>query len=104
MGREPKTMDTVDERFLVYTALLVLCTTIGSFLGPAAAGLLSGSFVVERIFRVPGLGSEFVDAAFNRDYTMIMGTVLFFATMILIFNLLVDIAQAWLDPRLRHEH
>ncbi len=75
-----------------------------AFIGPAAAGLLSGSFVVERIFRVPGLGSEFVDAAFNRDYTMVMGTVLFFATLILLFNLLVDIAQTWLDPRLRHEH
>lgn len=75
-----------------------------AFLGPAAAGLLSGSFVVERIFRIPGLGSEFVDAAFNRDYTMVMGTVLFFATLILLFNLFVDIAQTWLDPRLRHEH
>jgi oligopeptide transport system permease protein len=74
---------------------------VTAFLGPAAAGLLSGSFVVETIFQVPGLGREFVQAAFNRDYTMIMGTVLFFATLILVFNLLVDMAQAWLDPRLR---
>lgn len=74
-----------------------------AFLGPAAAGLLTGSFVVESIFQVPGLGSEFVGAALGRDYTMILGTVLFFALLILLFNLLVDLAQAWLDPRLRHE-
>jgi len=75
-----------------------------SFLGPAAAGLLSGSFVVETIFQIPGLGRFFIQAAFNRDYTMIMGTVLFYAVLILIFNLIVDIMQAWLDPRLRSEY
>ena len=75
-----------------------------SFLGPAAAGLLSGSFVVETIFQIPGLGRFFIQAAFNRDYTMIMGTVLFYAVLILLFNLIVDIAQAWLDPRLRSEY
>jgi oligopeptide transport system permease protein len=73
-----------------------------AFLGPASAGLVAGSFVVENIFRVPGLGTEFVNAALNRDYTMIMGTVLLFAAMIMLFNLLVDVVQAWLDPRLRH--
>jgi oligopeptide transport system permease protein len=72
-----------------------------AFLGPAAAGLLSGSFVVETIFQVPGLGRFFVQAAFNRDYTMILGTVLFYAVLILLFNLVVDVTQAWLDPRLR---
>ena len=74
-----------------------------SFLGPAAAGLLSGSFVVETIFQVPGLGRFFIQAAFNRDYTMILGTVLFYAALILTFNVIVDVAQAWLDPRLRDE-
>jgi oligopeptide transport system permease protein len=73
-----------------------------AFLGPASAAMVTGSFVVEDIFRVPGLGSEFIKAAQNRDYTMIMGTVILFATLIMAFNLLVDIAQAWLDPRLRH--
>ncbi|MFA6243638.1 MAG: ABC transporter permease [Candidatus Hydrogenedentales bacterium] len=73
-----------------------------SFLGPAAAGLLTGSFVVEKIFRIPGLGSQFVEAAFNRDYTMLLGAVLFYAALILVFNLLVDIAQALLDPRVRY--
>jgi oligopeptide transport system permease protein len=74
-----------------------------AFLGPAAAGLLTGSFVVETIFQIPGLGHEFVQSAFNRDYTMILGTVLLYATLILVFNLLVDIVLAWLDPRLRYD-
>jgi oligopeptide transport system permease protein len=73
-----------------------------AFLGPAMAGLLSGSFVVETIFQVPGLGREFVQSAFNRDYTMIMGTVLFYAVLIMLFNMAVDMVQAWMDPRLRH--
>ncbi|MBI1320341.1 MAG: ABC transporter permease subunit [Candidatus Hydrogenedens sp.] len=72
-----------------------------SFLGPAAAALLTGSFVVEKIFQVPGLGSEFVEAALNRDYTMIMGTVLVYALLLMSLNLVADIALAWLDPRLR---
>ncbi|MFP4581393.1 MAG: ABC transporter permease [Candidatus Sumerlaeia bacterium] len=74
-----------------------------AFLGPAAAGLLTGSFVVETIFQIPGLGREFIQAALNRDYTMIMGTVLFFAVLILFFNLVVDLLQAWLDPRIRKQ-
>jgi len=74
-----------------------------AFMGPATAGLLTGSFVVETIFQVPGLGSEFVESAFSRDYTMIMGVVLFYATLILFLNLLVDVVQAWMDPRLRYE-
>jgi oligopeptide transport system permease protein len=74
-----------------------------AFLGPAAAGLLTGSFVVETIFQVPGLGREFVQAAFHRDYTMVLGTTLFFATLILFMNLLADLVQAWLDPRVRYD-
>ena len=72
-----------------------------NFLGPAVAGLISGSFVVETIFQIPGLGRHFVNAAFNRDYTMIMGTVLFYAILIVLFNLVVDIIQAAMNPRLR---
>lgn len=74
-----------------------------AFAGPAFAGLLSGSFVVETIFQIPGLGRFYVQAAFNRDYTMIMGTTVFFATLIIIFNLLSDIAAAWLNPKLRDQ-
>jgi len=73
-----------------------------AFLGPAFAGLLSGSFVVETIFQIPGLGRFFVQAAFNRDYTMIMGSVVFFAFLIVVFNLLSDLVAVWINPRLRH--
>jgi oligopeptide transport system permease protein len=72
-----------------------------TFLGPAFAGLITGSFVIESIFFIPGLGKFFVTAAFNRDYTMVLGTVLFYATLIICLNLLVDVLQAWLDPKAR---
>jgi oligopeptide transport system permease protein len=72
-----------------------------AFLGPAFAGLLAGSFVVETIFQIPGLGRFYVQAAFNRDYTMILGTTVFLSTLIVLFNLLSDIVAAWLNPRLR---
>ncbi len=74
-----------------------------SFLGPAFAGLLAGSFVVETIFQIPGLGRFYVQAAFNRDYTMILGTTAFLATLIVLFNLLSDIVAALLNPRLRYQ-
>ncbi len=74
-----------------------------SFLGPAIAGLVSGSFIVETIFSVPGLGRFFVMSAFNRDYTLVLGTVLFYATLIILLNLVVDIVQVWLNPKLRFE-
>lgn len=74
-----------------------------TFLGPAFAGLISGSFIIESIFFIPGLGRFFVTAAFNRDYTMVIGTVLFYAALIIVMNLLVDIVQAWLNPRTRVE-
>ena len=72
-----------------------------TFLGPAFSGLITGSFVIESIFFIPGLGKFFVTAAFNRDYTMVLGTVLFYATLIIFLNLLVDVLQAWLDPKAR---
>jgi oligopeptide transport system permease protein len=73
--------------------------SVVSYIGPAVAGLITGSFVVEVIFQIPGLGRLFVLAAFNRDYTMIMGTVLFYALMIVILNLVVDVIQILIDPR-----
>ena len=74
-----------------------------SYLGPTVAALLTGSFVVETIFQIPGLGRYFVNAAFNRDYTMILGAVLFYAALIIVFNLLVDIVLVWMNPRLKWE-
>jgi oligopeptide transport system permease protein len=72
-----------------------------TFLGPAIAGLLTGSFAVETIFFIPGLGRFFVIAAFNRDYTMVLGTVMFYAVLIVLLNLVVDVVHLALDPRLR---
>ena len=74
-----------------------------SFLGPATAALLTGSLVVEQIFGLPGVGRYFVQGAVNRDYTLVMGMVVFYAVLIMLLNLLVDLAYGWLDPRIRHE-
>lgn len=74
-----------------------------SFLGPAIAGILTGSFVIETIFQIPGLGREFVNSAFNRDYTLVLGTVILYAGLIVVLNLVVDIVQVWLNPRLKFE-
>ncbi len=74
-----------------------------AFLGPAFAGLLAGSFVVETIFQIPGLGRFYVQAAFNRDYTMILGTTIFLSVLIVLFNLLSDILASWMNPKLRQQ-
>lgn len=74
-----------------------------TFLGPALASILSGAFITEMIFQIPGLGKHFVNAALNRDYTMVLGTVTLFATMIVVANLLVDVVQVLLNPRLRFD-
>jgi oligopeptide transport system permease protein len=74
-----------------------------SFLGPAVAGILTGSFVIETIFQIPGLGREFVTSAFNRDYTLVLGTVILYASLIVFLNLVVDVVQVWLNPKLKFE-
>lgn len=74
-----------------------------SYFGPAMASLLAGSFVVEKIFAIPGLGTFFITSISNRDQTMILGTVLFYSVLIISLNLLADIVLVWLNPRLRFE-
>ena len=74
-----------------------------SYLGPAAAAILTGSVVVERIFTIPGIGSYFVQGALNRDYTLVMGVVILYGVLIILFNFLVDLLYAWLDPRIRYD-
>lgn len=74
-----------------------------TFLGPALAGIISGSFVVETIFQVPGLGQWFVRGALNRDDFLILGLTVLFASLIVVMNLLVDIAQVALNPRLKYD-
>ena len=71
-----------------------------SFLGPAIAGLLAGSFITETIFQINGLGRFYVQAAFNRDYTMIMGTTVFLAALIIFFNFVSDVLIIWMNPKL----
>jgi len=88
-------------RIVFFHALRGALAPVVSFAGPAAAGLLSGSFVVETIYQIPGLGRFYLQAAFNRDYTMILGTTIFFAFLIISFNIIADILLAWLNPRLR---
>ncbi|MFG0314629.1 MAG: ABC transporter permease, partial [Phycisphaerales bacterium] len=71
-----------------------------SFLGPATAGAMTGSFVVEKVFNVPGIGQHFVNAVHNKDLFLIIGVVLVYATMLILFNLLVDVLYRWVDPRI----
>ena len=74
-----------------------------SFLGPATAGVMTGSLVVEQVYGLPGIGRYFVQGAINRDYTLVMGVVILYATLIVVLNILVDLAYGWLDPRIRHD-
>ena len=88
-------------RVVIIHALRAGLTPVIAFLGPAMAGLLAGSFVVETIFGIPGLGRFYVEAAFNRDYTMILGSSIFFSCLIISFNLLSDVIAASINPKLR---
>ena len=72
-----------------------------TYLGPQAAAILTGSFVVESIFAIPGLGRYYVTSIYNRDYTTIMGVTIFYCIILVALNLLVDIAYSWLDPRIK---
>jgi oligopeptide transport system permease protein len=84
-------------------ALRAAILPVVSYLGPAAAQLLTGSVVVETIFGLPGIGRYFVQGALGRDYTLVMGTVIVIALFVIVFNLIVDILYAWLDPRVRYD-
>jgi oligopeptide transport system permease protein len=74
-----------------------------SYMGPATAGLITGSVVIERIFSIPGLGSYFVQGALNRDYTLVMGVVIFYGVLIILLNFIVDLLYAGLNPKIRYE-
>ena len=86
---------------LLLHALKPAMLPIVSYLGPAAAAVITGSVVIEQIFGVPGLGRYFVQGALNRDYTLVMGVVVFYGVLIIAFNFLVDLAYRWLDPRVQ---
>lgn len=74
-----------------------------SYMGPATAGLITGSVIIERIYTIPGLGSYFVQGALNRDYTLVMGVVIFYGVIIIVLNFIVDMLYAWLNPRIRYD-
>jgi oligopeptide transport system permease protein len=74
-----------------------------SYLGPAAAGIITGSIVIEKIFNVPGIGQHFVQGALNRDYTLVMGVVVFYSTLIITFNFLIDLVYLVLDPQVKYK-
>jgi oligopeptide transport system permease protein len=86
---------------LLRHALKPAIIPVVSYLGPATAGLVTGSVVIETIFGLPGLGRYFVTGALNRDYTLVLGIVVFYGALIIFFNFLVDLAYGWLDPRSR---
>jgi oligopeptide transport system permease protein len=72
-----------------------------AYLGPATAGIITGSILIETVFAVPGIGRHFVDAALNRDYPLVMGITLLYGGMLILFNILTDLVRGWLDPRVR---
>jgi len=82
-------------------ALRVAFLPVLSYLGPATAQAMTGSFVVEKVFGVPGLGQHFVNAAINRDVGLILATVLVFSTLLVVLNLVIDLLYTWLDPRIQ---
>ncbi len=88
---------------VVVHALRGALLPVVSYLGPAAAALITGSVVIETIFGIPGVGRYFVQGALNRDYTLVMGTVVMIATFVVVFNLVVDLLYALLDPRVRYD-
>jgi len=74
-----------------------------SYLGPAAAGILTGSIVIEKIFQIPGIGQHFVQGALNRDYTLVMGVVVFYSALIISFNFIIDLVYLVLDPQVKYK-
>lgn len=81
-------------------ALKVAYLPVLSFMGPAAASVMTGSFVVEKLFNIPGMGEHFVNSVINKDQFLILGVVLTFSSILVVFNLIVDVAYAWIDPRI----
>ncbi len=84
-------------------ALRAALLPVVSYLGPAIAGILTGSLIVENIFGIPGIGRYFINGALNRDYTLVMGVVIYYASFVILLNLLADVLYAALDPRVRLE-
>ncbi len=100
--RTAKAQGLPARKILIRHALKPALLPVVSYLGPATAAIITGSVVIEQIFGIPGLGRFFVQGALNRDYTLVMGVVVFYGVLIIAFNLLVDLAYAWLDPKVKY--
>jgi len=92
-----------EHHIILHHALKPALLPVISYMGPATAALITGSVVIERIFSIPGLGSYFVQGALNRDYTLVMGVVIFYGFLIVVLNFIVDMLYAWLNPKIRYE-
>ena len=90
---------TVIVRHALRSAILPLV----SYLGPASAALISGSLVIEVVFQLPGIGKHFIDAALQRDYTLVMGVVIIYASLIIVLNLIADLLYGVLNPKVKYE-
>jgi oligopeptide transport system permease protein len=90
-------------QIVVRHALKPAILPVISYVGPATAAVITGSVVIEQIFGVPGIGRFFITGALNRDYTLVMGVVVFYGALIIALNFLVDVAYAWLDPKVKFE-
>lgn len=101
--RTARALGLSDWSIVIKHALRGALLPIVSYSGPAAAALLTGSIIVETIFQIPGVGRDFVEGALNRDYTLVMGTVVLIAVFTIVFNLIVDILYAVVDPRVRYD-
>ena len=101
--RTARAKGATEARIVLRHALRGGLLPVVAFLGPAIAGILTGSFVIETIFQIPGLGRQFVTSAFSRDYTLVLGTVILYASLIVVCNLVADVVQVWLNPKLKFE-
>jgi oligopeptide transport system permease protein len=101
--RTAKAQGLSNAQIVLKHALKPALLPVVSYLGPATAHVITGSVVIEQIFSVPGIGRFFITGALNRDYTLVMGVVVFYGALIIAFNFLVDLAYAWLDPKVKYK-
>ena len=101
--RTAKAQGLPTSQIILRHALKPALLPVVSYFGPTAATVITGSVVIEQIFSLPGIGRFFVTGALNRDYTLVMGVVVFYGALIIAFNLLVDLAYAWLDPKVKYQ-
>lgn len=101
--RTARAKDIGPRRTLIVHTLKGALLPVIAYLGPATAGIITGSILIETVFAVPGIGRHFVDAALNRDYPLVMGITLLYGGLLILFNILTDLVRGWLDPRVRSD-